>query len=171
MKGTFAAYAMVALSGALGAGPGNGFPDAPRADQEQRPGMEGAGGGTAIEREVFTYRVEGRRDPFLPPLPSADDVPRYRGIRLLGIISHSDPRLSVAVIRVDGEGAGGGAGSDDAGPRPDAGENHRVRIGDRIGGIEVLAIDARHVVVEAEGPGGPARQLLELADDSAIGSR
>lgn len=178
VMGVVVAYTMAALSSVWGAGPGDPrldpardpHLDPTRADTVDSRREEGAGQGTAIEREVFTYPVAGRRDPFLPPSPSVGDVPLFRAVRLLGIISHIDPHRNVAVIRVHEEHAEGVAGSEMGGGQ-DAGESHRVRIGDRIGGIEVLAISARRVVVVVEGPAGPMRRLLELASDPGTASR
>lgn len=115
------------------------------------------GSSPAWERDSFTYVVAGRRDPFLPvPFQARPESAVSLEAEVLGIISHSDPRLSVAVVRVTGG-------------RPDAGgigvggaaTTYRVRLGDRIGNMRVLAIHERQVEVEVEGPAGIERRLLE----------
>lgn len=134
--------------------------------EPQRSG-EGAGGaGPALAREVFNYAVAGRRDPFLPVPAPAAAAARFRTIRLLGIISHHDPRRRVAVIRVQEE-------EDRSPPDPGSktGENHRVSIGDRIGNIRVLVIDRRQVVLALDGPAGTSRRILEFDSEARSDSR
>ena len=115
----------------------------------------------ALQRDVFTYVAVGRRDPFVPaapPAPEAAATPLEA--ELLGIIGHTDPGRSLVVLRVGRSGPGGGARPLDSGPGVDG--IHRLRRGDRIGGLRVLAVHEDRVVVEVEGPGGVERRELEL---------
>ena len=115
----------------------------------------------ALERDIFNYAATGRRDPFVPvTFPTVSKGPLALDAEVLGIISHIDPRLSVAVVRVARAGAdeGGHAGGSGVGG---AGGTYRLRLGDRIGNARVLAINEHHVVVEVEGPAGIERRILE----------
>ena len=135
----------------------------------QRSSDGGAGSAPTMEREAFTYVVAGRRDPFRPV--SAPAVATgFFGVRLLGIISHDDPRRSVAVVRLLEEEDQSASG-DGSAPGSNAGENHRVSIGDRIGNIRVLVIDRKHVVVALDGPAGTSRRILELDNEARSDSR
>jgi len=88
------------------------------------------------DREIFRYERAGRRDPFRSLLGTADLGVRAEDLVLRGVIVNPDPRQSVAVIR---EASGD--------------RQFRVRPGDRIGGIRVVAIhpDRVDLVVEELG--------------------
>ncbi len=109
------------------------------------------------ERDNFSYVVAGRRDPFLPaPFQARPESVASLDAEVLGIISHADPRLSVAVVRVArGRADEGGVGAGVAGG------TYRVRLGDRIENMRILSIRERQVVVEVEGPAGIERRILE----------
>ncbi|MDE2652990.1 MAG: hypothetical protein F4107_14340 [Gemmatimonadetes bacterium] len=118
------------------------------------------GNSPTLERDTFTYVAAGRRDPFLPasgPTPLEDSVAME--VEVLGIISHTDPRLSVVVVRaVFGRPAAGGQTGDAA--AVEVGGTRRLRLGDRIGNTRILAIHEHHIVVEAEGPAGTERRVV-----------
>ncbi len=117
---------------------------------------------SALARDIFNYVATGRRDPFLPvAVPTPLEGSSSLEAEVLGIISHTDPRLSVVVVRIARARAGetDHSGGSRAGG---AGDTYRLRLGDRIGNTRVLAIHEHHVVVEVEGPAGIERRLLEL---------
>ena len=114
-----------------------------------------------LGRDIFTYVAAGRRDPFHPaPVPTPSEGSLSVEAEVLGIISHRDPLLSVAVVRVVRARAGEG-GQPDASGAGGAGGTYWLRIGDRIGNTRVLEIHEHHIVVEVEGPAGIERRLLE----------
>ncbi len=82
-------------------------------------------------REVFRYQRGGRPDPFQPLLSAADLGYRVEDLRLASIIYSPNPRQSIAVFTV-GDSAG----------------RHRLRTGQRLGSIMVLAIHPRRVDVQ-----------------------
>jgi hypothetical protein len=109
---------------ALGlAAPAAAQPSAP-ADSAVRP-IEN------YRREVFRYQRGGRPDPFQPLLSAADLGYRVEDLRLASIIYSPNPRQSIAVFTV-GDSAG----------------RHRLRTGQRLGSITVLAIYPRRVDVQ-----------------------
>jgi hypothetical protein len=109
---------------ALGlAAPAAAQPAAP-ADSAVRP-IEG------YRREVFRYQRGGRPDPFQPLLSAADLGYRVEDLRLASIVYSPNPRQSIAVFTV-GDSAG----------------RHRLRTGQRLGSITVLAIYPRRVDVQ-----------------------
>ena len=113
-----------------------------------------------LGRDIFTYVAAGRRDPFLPaPVPTPLEGSLSVEAEVLGIISHRDPLLSVAVVRV-GRARAGEGGQPDASGAGGAGGTYRLRIGDQIGNTRVLEIHEHHIVVEVEGPAGTERRLL-----------
>jgi len=117
-----AALAAVALALGLAA-PASAQPAAP-ADSAVRP-IEN------YRREVFRYQRGGRPDPFQPLLSAADLGYRVEDLRLASIVYSPDPRQSIAVFTV-GDSAG----------------RHRLRTGQRLGSITVLAIYPRRVDVQ-----------------------
>jgi hypothetical protein len=89
--------------------------------------------GLVYKREVFQYHGVGRPDPFRPLLSAADLGVRLEDLRLTAVVYHPDPRLAVAVFT-----------------RGDTSRAIRVRVGQRIGGITVLAIYPRRVDVRVD---------------------
>lgn len=129
----------------------------------------GVAEGLELDREAFTYVVAGRRDPFLPTSPHLEAGPRFQEARVLGIISHRDPRMSVAVISVVVGRAADAAGQSVSGPGSGGDRNYRLRVGDRVGGMRVRSIHERHVVVEVAGSDSPTLRILELPHHLPIG--
>ncbi|HEY0150626.1 MAG TPA: hypothetical protein VGB92_01435 [Longimicrobium sp.] len=117
-----AALAAVVLALGLAA-PAAAQPAAP-ADSAVRP-IE------SYRREVFRYQRGGRPDPFQPLLSAADLGYRVEDLRLASIVYSPNPRQSIAVFTV-GDSAG----------------RHRLRTGQRLGSITVLAIYPRRVDVQ-----------------------
>lgn len=162
MKKTSISCALVAILAAPWASSGPQVPQNPR-DGGGSPGSPpGDSTWQPLERDSFTYVVAGRRDPFQPiASPDRGDLD-LREVRLLGIISHGDPDLSVAVISVSRDLGVNGAGSSDTALQPPLRESHRLRTGDRVGSVRVVSIHKRHVVVEVAGAGRATRRLLSL---------
>jgi type II secretory pathway component PulC len=100
------------------------------------------------EREVFRYQRAGRRDPFRSLLGTADLAVRAEDLVLRGVIVNPDPRQSVAVIR---EARGD--------------RQFRVRPGDRIGGIRVVAIQPDRVDLVVEELGVARSHTLRIRRD------
>jgi len=96
------------------------------------------------EREVFTYRGSGRREPFWP-LTNEDEMgPRFEELTLQGIIYSTGAGQSLALL----------AGGD--------GRIYRVRTGDVVGDSRVIEIGPLRVVLAVESFGNVRREMLEL---------
>jgi hypothetical protein len=97
------------------------------------------------QREVFQYARGPRPDPFRSLLGNEELGVRLEDLALLGVVYHSDPARSVAVLAQNGA------------PR-----RIRARVGDRVGGLRVLAIGPRSVDVLIEEFGVVRRETLVL---------
>lgn len=119
-----------------------------------------------FEREVFSYPAYQRRDPFVPLVDAAAGGPRFEELNLMGVVHHSNPRLSVVLfsvgnvneadVAVTRQGAGGGGG------RPMF-ATYRLRRGDVIGNTRIIEIREDQVIVEVEEFGLADRRILELS--------
>lgn len=116
--------------------------------------------GLPFHREHFSYAAEDRRDPFSPPGAPGTVNPMIGGIRLLGIIHHPHPRLSVVLVQVGMQGEAEGLGGP-AQERPSTGV--RLRIGDSVGGRSVAEIHPDHVVMDIASPNGVDRRVLAMS--------
>ena len=96
-------------------------------------------------REVFEYRRAGRSDPFRSLLTGTDLGVRAEDLTLRGIVYSSNPRSSVAVLMRRGV------------DRP-----IRARVGDRVGGLRIVAIGPRSVDLVIEEFGIARRATVEL---------
>jgi hypothetical protein len=96
-------------------------------------------------REVFQYGRAGRPDPFRSLLSGTDLGVRPEDLTLTGVVYSSDPSRSVAVLMRRGEA------------RP-----VRARVGDRIGGIQIVGIRPRSVDILVEEFGIARRATIEL---------
>lgn len=96
-------------------------------------------------REVFQYRREGRPDPFRSLLKGADLGVRAEDLSLVGIVYQPQAGRSVAVLVRRGV------------DRP-----IRARVGERIGGLRIVAIRPRSVDVVVEEFGIARRASIEL---------
>ena len=148
--------AMVALTGNTTGGSGARTDPQPDAAQEEPP--QTAEPGLVFEREVYAYPAGGRRNPFAPAELGPDRGARIEGIILLGIIHHPDPLYRVAVMRLGGGNGGVGNGEES----PVATAASRLRIGGVFAGARIVAIEADHVVVEVEEPGGTVPGVLAM---------
>lgn len=118
--------------------------------QQAPPGGAGASSDTVeliFEREVFEYPAFQRRNPFRP-LTGDDAGPRFEELALLGVILSGDGAASVALLGPRGAAEGS--------------RNWRVREGDVLGNVRVLAIRQRDILVEVDEFGIRESRVLEL---------
>lgn len=97
------------------------------------------------EREVFEYPRAGRPDPFRSLLGDAELGVRVEDLTLRGVVYHSDPSQSVAVLTQ--------AGSD---------RRIRARVGERVGSIRIVAIQPDQVDIVVEELGVARRETLRI---------
>ncbi len=121
---------------------------------QSAPGTASEG---AYSREVFVYDRAGRTDPFRSLLGTPDLGIRFEDLTLRGLIYNPDQRRSVAVFH---------DGSSD--------RRLRLRVGERVGGITVVAVYPRRVDVRVDEFGVARRETLYIkspaqAADSARG--
>ena len=134
--------ALLALALAALAAPATAQSSAPPAS-----GVRSAPSDSTIvyRREVFRYFPSGRADPFRPLVGDAELGIRLEELALRGVVYHSDPSRSVAVLAREGQ------------PRL-----LRARIGQSIGGIRVLAIRPNSIDVLVEELGVARRATLQI---------
>jgi hypothetical protein len=146
-----AAFALLATTGLLVlAGPADSQqPRAPGAPGTQAPSADTVE--LIFEREVFEYPAFQRRNPFRP-LTGDDAGPRFEELALLGVILSGDGVGSVALLGPRGATAGRGATA----------RTWRVREGDFLGNVRVLAIRQREILVEVDEFGVRETRVLEL---------
>lgn len=142
------ALAALALAPSLGAQ----APAAARPAANAPADPAAAAPGTAVlpetdvyRREVFRYQAGGRPDPFRPLLAGDDMGVRVQDLRLVGIIYSSNPRASVAVFTL-----------------PTDSTRVRLRPGQRLGAVTVVAIRPRSVEVREDALGVSRTYSLEL---------
>ncbi|MFO7261344.1 MAG: hypothetical protein DIU52_009310 [bacterium] len=95
-----------------------------------------------FEREVFSYPLTHRRDPFSPL--NVSDGPRFEELTLRGIIYSPEPGRSVALL----------AGPDN--------RIYRVRRGETVGNARVLDVGPRRVLFAVNNFGVVRQEVLEL---------
>lgn len=100
---------------------------------------------TVYKREVFSYQRAGRSDPFRSLLDGADLGVRFEDLALQGIMYHPDPRRSVAILSQRGSS-----------------RRIQAKVGERIGGLTVVAIRPRAVDIIIEEFGVARRETMEL---------
>jgi hypothetical protein len=124
----------------------SGMPKAAAAQEAAEPTV-------VYEREVFQYRGGGRPDPFRSLLREGDLGIRMEDLSLRGIVHHSDPANSVAVLS-------------------QAGTNRRIqaRAGERVGPLRVLAIHPDHVEIVVEELGVARRETLRIERSESTGA-
>lgn len=96
-------------------------------------------------REVFRYDPRGRPDPFRPLVGTGELGVRLEELRLVGVVYNPDPRRSVATF-VAAESA----------------RRVRLRTGERIGNVTVVAIYPRRVDVSVNEFGETRRETVIL---------
>lgn len=120
------------------------LPGAVVAQQGGQPAGQAAQITLVYEREVFSYRGAGRRDPFEPLTQDNQMGPRFEELSLQGIIYSDVPRESVALL----------SGNED--------RVFRVRVGDVLGNIRVIEIGPTRVVMAVENFGTIRQEILEM---------
>ena len=105
-----------------------------------------------LDREVFVYLDDGRRDPFHPLLPGDSEDPRFEELRLMGLVLAPDSRQSVALVGV--------SRGEPSAPTSARQRMFRLREGAVLGDMTILRVEQEHVVVEVRRFG--MREQLEL---------
>jgi len=115
-------------------------PAAPVADTPQR---------VLINREMFQYDADGRRDPFVSLLTTSDLRPLLTDLKLVAVAFDPNGRTSVAVMR-------------DITSK----EQYRVRVGQTLGRMRVAAIQEKAVIFTIEEFGFSRQEMLAMTADS-----
>ena len=102
-----------------------------------------------INREMFQYDADGRRDPFVSLLTTSDLRPLLTDLKLVAVAFDPNGRNSVAVMR-------------DVTSK----EQYRVRVGQTLGRMRVAAIQEKAVVFTIEEFGFSRQELLAMTADS-----
>ncbi len=133
-------------------------------DEVESPPVGQAGEVTQLifEREVFSYPVFQRRNPFQGLLTVDTGGPRFEDLRLTAIVMSSVSGQSVALFTM------GQVSAQPGGLSPAVQTNQRAlraRVGDRVGGgnLRVVEIQARLVVIEVEEFGVTQRRTMRIA--------
>jgi Tfp pilus assembly protein PilP len=98
-----------------------------------------------INREIFAYDGDGRRDPFVSLLTTSDLRPLLQDLKLVAVAYDPRGRNSVAVLR-------------DATSK----SQYRVRVGQTIGRMRVAAIQEKAVIFTIEEFGYSRQELLPI---------
>jgi hypothetical protein len=99
-----------------------------------------------INREVFAYDGDGRRDPFVSLLTTSDLKPLLADLKLVGVAYDPRGQNSVAVLR-------------DITSK----DQYKVRVGQTIGRMRVAAIQPKAVIFTIEEFGYSRQELLPIA--------
>ncbi len=99
-----------------------------------------------INREVFQYDGDGRRDPFVSLLNTSDLKPLLTDLKLVGVAYDPRGQNSVAVLR-------------DVTSK----DQYKVRVGQTIGRMRVAAIQPKAVIFTIEEFGYSRQELLPIA--------
>ena len=99
-----------------------------------------------INREVFQYEGDGRRDPFVSLLTTSELKPLLNDLKLVGVAYDPRGQNSVAVLR-------------DITSK----EQYKVRVGQSLGRMRVAAIQPKAVIFTIEEFGYSRQELLPIA--------
>jgi hypothetical protein len=102
-----------------------------------------------INREVFQYAGDGRRDPFVSLLTTTDLRPLLNDLKLVAVAFDPRGQNSVAVLR-------------DVTSK----EQYKVRVGQTIGRMRVAAIQEKAVIFTIEEFGYSRQEILPFVIDS-----
>jgi hypothetical protein len=102
-----------------------------------------------INREMFQYDADGRRDPFVSLLTTSDLRPLLNDLKLVAVAFDPNGRTSVAVMR-------------DITSK----EQYRVRVGQTLGRMRVAAIQEKAVIFTIEEFGFSRQEILGMTTDS-----
>jgi hypothetical protein len=106
------------------------------------------------EREQFTYRSQGRPDPFRSLLVDADGGVRSTGLALRGVIHDSDTTRSLAILTEEGTD-----------------RRIQARVGEVIGSLRILGIYPDRVEIVIQELGVARRETLRMAAPEAGAER
>jgi hypothetical protein len=98
-----------------------------------------------INREIFQYDGDGRRDPFVSLLTTSDLRPLLSDLRLVAVAFDPRGQNSVAVLR-----------------DPTSKSQYRVKVGQTIGRMRVAAIQEKAVIFTIEEFGYSRQELLPI---------
>lgn len=98
-----------------------------------------------INREIFQYDGDGRRDPFVSLLTTSDLRPLLSDLRLVAVAYDPRGQNSVAVLR-----------------DPTSKSQYRVKVGQTIGRMRVAAIQEKAVIFTIEEFGYSRQELLPI---------
>ena len=102
-----------------------------------------------INRELFQYEGDGRRDPFVSLLNTSDLRPLLSDLKLVAIAFDPNGRTSVAVMR-------------DLTSK----EQYKVRVGQTLGRMRVAAIQEKAVIFTIEEFGFSRQEMLAMIDST-----
>jgi hypothetical protein len=102
-----------------------------------------------INRELFQYEADGRRDPFVSLLTTSDLRPLLNDLKLVAVAFDPRGRTSVAVMR-------------DITSK----EQYRVRVGQSLGRMRVAAIQEKAVIFTIEEFGYSRQEMLAMTDST-----
>ena len=100
-----------------------------------------------LVREVYDYRQEGRRDPFLSLVSSSELRPTITDLKLVAVAHDAAGRNSVAIMR-----------------DVKTNEQYRVKVGQTLGRMRVAQIQPKAVVFSIEEFGYNRQEILALGD-------
>ena len=115
-----------------------------------------------FEREVFSYPLYERRNPFVPLVGTGEGGPRFEELVLQGILFSPDSDRSVVLF-----GSKTGVGGDQGGRTSQA---FRARRGQTLGNVRILEIQRTRVVVEVVEFGLTEQRIMELRRPGEGGS-
>lgn len=107
-----------------------------------------------INREIFQYDGDGRRDPFVSLLTTSDLRPLLNDLKLVAVAFDPRGQNSVAVLR-------------DATSK----DQYRVRVGQTIGRMRVAAIQEKAVIFTIEEFGYSRQELLPIQPPDSTKTR
>ena len=102
-----------------------------------------------INREIFAYDGDGRRDPFVSLLTTSDLRPLLNDLKLVAVAFDPRGQNSVAVLR-------------DVTSK----DQYKVRVGQTIGRMRVAAIQEKAVIFTIEEFGYSRQEILPIIADS-----
>jgi hypothetical protein len=102
-----------------------------------------------INREVFQYSADGRRDPFVSLTTSTDIRPILADLRLTTVALDPTGHNSIAILR-------------DLGTK----EQYRVKVGTPLGRMRVVRIDQKSVTFAIEEFGFSRQATLTMSDST-----
>jgi hypothetical protein len=109
----------------------------------------------AIQRELFEYPLDGRRDPFVSLLTTSELRPAMSDLRLTGIlVDNSGGNHSVATLRDISQGSNN--------------KQYRVSVGSVLGRMRVSAIRFKTIVFTIEEFGTTRDDSLVLGDSTKV---